>query len=91
IEKVTKHAIISFCTSIAEQFTDKTGKFFHFGVTSSDIIDYALSLQIRDSMSYVIKDLEALCDSQLTKSEETTENITMCRSHGMFAEPMSFG
>lgn len=42
-------------------------------------------------MSYVIKDLEALCDSLLTKAEETKEIITMGRSHGMFAEPMSFG
>ncbi|MDE4974340.1 lyase family protein, partial [Francisella tularensis] len=77
------------CTSIAEQFTAKTGNFFHFGVTSSDIIDSALSLQILDSMSYVIKDLEALCDSLLTKAEEPKEIITMGRSHGMFAEPMS--
>ncbi|MBK2267182.1 adenylosuccinate lyase [Francisella philomiragia] len=91
IEKVTKHDIIAFCTSIAEQFTAETGKFFHFGVTSSDIIDSALSLQIRESMEYVVRDLESLCDSLLAKAQETKEIITMGRSHGMFAEPMSFG
>ena len=91
IEKVTKHDVIAFCTSIAEQFTAETGKFFHFGVTSSDIIDSALSLQIRDSLKFVVKDLEALCDSLYAKAEETKHIITMGRSHGMFAEPMSFG
>lgn len=91
IEKVTKHDIIAFCTSIAEQFTAETGKFFHFGVTSSDIIDSAMSLQIRDSMVYVVADLEALCDSLLVKAEQTKRIITMGRSHGMYAEPMSFG
>ena len=91
IEKVTKHDIIAFCTSIAEQFTAETGKFFHFGVTSSDIIDSAMSLQIRDSMAYVVADLEALCDSLLAKAEQTKRVITMGRSHGMYAEPMSFG
>ena len=91
IEKVTKHDIIAFCTSIAEQFTAETGKFFHFGVTSSDIIDSALSLQIRESLDFVVKDLEELCDSLLAKAQETKHIITMGRSHGMYAEPMSFG
>ncbi len=91
IEQVTKHDVIAFCTSVAEQFTAETGKFFHFGVTSSDIIDSALSLQIRDSLKFVVKDLEALCDSLYAKAEETKHIITMGRSHGMFAEPMSFG
>jgi adenylosuccinate lyase len=91
IEKVTKHDIIAFCTSIAEQFTAETGKFFHFGVTSSDIIDSALSLQIRESLDFVVKDLEALCDSLLAKAQETKHIVTMGRSHGMYAEPMSFG
>lgn len=60
-------------------------------MTSSDIIDSALSLQIRESLDYVVKDLEALCDSLLAKAQETKQIITMGRSHGMFAEPMSFG
>ncbi|GAB4221923.1 MAG: adenylosuccinate lyase [Francisella sp.] len=91
IEKITKHDVIAFCTSISEQFSAEVGKFFHFGVTSSDIIDSALSLQIRDSINYVIKDLEKLCDSLLTKAKQTKNIISMGRSHGMFAEPMSFG
>ena len=91
IEKVTKHDVIAFCTSIAEQFTAETGKFFHFGVTSSDIIDSALSLQIRDSLKFVVEDLEALCDSLLAKAQVTKHIVTMGRSHGMYAEPMSFG
>ena len=91
IEAVTRHDVIAFCTSISEQFSAEIGKFFHFGVTSSDIIDSAMSLQIRDSLKYVVDSLEELCQSLLSKAKETKEIITIGRSHGMFAEPMSFG
>ena len=91
IEAVTRHDVIAFCTSISEQFSAEIGKFFHFGVTSSDIIDSAMSLQIRDSLKYIVDSLEELCQSLLLKAEETKEIITIGRSHGMFAEPMSFG
>ncbi len=91
IEKVTKHDVIAFCTSITDQMDEKFKKFFHYGVTSSDIIDTSLSLQLRDSLQIIIKDMETLLASLKSKAEATKNTITIGRSHGIFAEPMSFG
>src|SRR5688572_12732534 len=57
IEKVTNHDVIAFCTSITEQFAPEDGRFFHFGITSSDVIDTAHALLIKDSMRVIEKDL----------------------------------
>ena len=91
IEKVTKHDIISFCTSITENVDPKVGKYFHFGVTSSDIIDTSLTLQLKQSIEVVVPVLKKLLGTILKRSEEMKDVITIGRSHGMFAEPMSFG
>jgi adenylosuccinate lyase len=91
IEKVTKHDVIAFCTSITEQMQDKYKKYFHYGVTSSDVIDTSLSLQLRDSLDIIIKDMDTLLTSLKKRALDTKELITIGRSHGIFAEPMSFG
>jgi adenylosuccinate lyase len=91
IEKVTNHDVIAFCSSITEQFPPEEGRFFHFGITSSDVIDTAHSLLIRDSMKVVLKDLEALKNSLRTKAEETSDLLCIGRSHGISAEAMIFG
>ena len=91
IEKVTKHDIIAFCTSITENLPADISKYFHFGCTSSDIIDTATNLQIKKSSELILKQLKKLNDSLLSKAEETKHTICMGRSHGMNAEPMSFG
>ena len=91
IEAETKHDVIAFCTSITEQMPPDLSKFFHFGVTSSDIIDTALSLQIKESLNLVIPALKDVCQTLLEKSHECKDILCMGRSHGMFAEPMSFG
>lgn len=91
IEKITKHDIISFCTSITENVDPKVGKYFHFGVTSSDIIDTSLTLQLKQSIEVVLPVMKKLLGTILKRSEEMKEVITIGRSHGMFAEPMSFG
>lgn len=90
IESVTRHDVIAFCTSITEQVDAKHARFFHFGVTSSDILDTALSLQLRDSLSLVITDLKELIASLKAKVDETQDLLCMGRSHGMYAEPMVF-
>ena len=54
IEIVTRHDVIAFCTSITEQLPVSIGKYFHYGVTSSDIIDSALTLQIKDSLDVIL-------------------------------------
>lgn len=91
IEKVTKHDIISFCTSITENLDPQIGKYFHFGVTSSDIIDTALNIQIKQSLEVVLPVFKDLLKTLKVKAEETKDLICIGRSHGMFAEPMSFG
>lgn len=91
IEKETRHDVIAFCTSITEQVDAKASKYFHFGVTSSDIIDTATNLQIKDSLALVIENLENLLLSLETKANETKHILCLGRSHGMYAEPTSFG
>jgi adenylosuccinate lyase len=91
IEKVTNHDVIAFCTSVTEQFAPEEGRFFHFGITSSDVIDTAHALLIRDSMQIVLKDLEDLKVALRTKAKDTSELLCIGRSHGISAEAMIFG
>jgi adenylosuccinate lyase len=91
IEKATKHDVIAFCSSITEQIPAEIGKYFHFGVTSSDIIDTALSLQIKSSLECLIPRLEKLCSGLKARAQEFKDVVCMGRSHGMNAEPTSFG
>ena len=90
IEATTKHDVIAFCTSITEQVEEKYARFFHYGVTSSDILDTALMLQIKECIHILIKDINRLIQA-IEKQVNQTENI-LCigRSHGMSAEPMIF-
>lgn len=91
LEAQLHHDVIAFTTSITEQVDDQASKYFHFGCTSSDIIDTALSLQIKESVKIELADLDALISSLWNKALATKELYTLGRSHGMFAEPMSFG
>lgn len=90
IESITNHDIIAFCSSITEQVPAEIGKFFHFGCTSSDIIDTALSLQLKDSLEIELHSLKELLKTLAARAEETKFLPSMGRSHGMYAEPVSF-
>lgn len=91
IEKTTGHDVIAFCTSITEQFDVTSGRFFHFGITSSDVIDTAHALLIKDSMKVISKDLTSLLESLHKKADETKDLLCIGRSHGIHAEAMIFG
>lgn len=91
IEQETRHDIIAFCTSITENLPPEHGKYFHFGVTSSDIIDSALTLQIKESLDVIIPAFNNLLKTIFRKADETKNLVCIGRSHGMYAEPMSFG
>jgi adenylosuccinate lyase len=91
IEQVVKHDVIAFCSSITEQLPPSLARYFHYGVTSSDIIDTSLMLQIKKSMSVIQKDLKTLLGVLKTLSWRMKDWPCMGRSHGMYAEPMSFG
>lgn len=91
IEKTTKHDVIAFCTSITENLPKDISKYFHFGCTSSDIIDTATTLQIKQSVELIEHQMDKLIKSLNIQAEKTKHIICMGRSHGMNAEPMSFG
>lgn len=91
IELVTRHDVIAFCTSITEQLPADIGKYFHYGVTSSDVIDSALTLQIKASLEVVMKSYDLFMKALKSRALETKTLMTLGRSHGMYAEPMSFG
>lgn len=91
IEKTTRHDVIAFCSSITEQLPHDVSKFFHFGVTSSDIIDTATTIQIRNSVKLILNQVKLLLTTLEGQAENTKNTLCMGRSHGMNAEPMSFG
>jgi adenylosuccinate lyase len=91
IEADVHHDVIAFCSSITEQLPPELGRYFHFGVTSSDIIDSALMIQVRDSLKIVVPQFEKLLVSLYSLAERSRDIIAMGRSHGMYAEPLSYG
>lgn len=90
IERETKHDVIAFVSNVAEN-VGPSGKYIHYGLTSSDVLDTALSLQIRDAGVLLLKTLDQLLET-LKKSGIKYKN-TLCagRTHGMHAEPTTFG
>ncbi len=90
IEKITKHDVIAFVSSVAEN-VGPHGKFVHFGMTSSDVLDTAFSLQVWEATDLLMAGVQRLerSLSKLVKKHEST--ICPGRTHGMFAEPTSFG
>jgi len=91
IEKEVKHDVIAFCQSVTENLPHGVSKYFHFGCTSSDIIDTALSLQIKASLELIQKQYKKLLKALESKARDQRYLVSMGRSHGMNAEPMSFG
>jgi len=90
IEEITRHDVIAFCSSITEQVAPEKARFFHYGVTSSDILDTALALQTQDSLLVIIKDIKSLLNALTEQIEASKDLLCLGRSHGMSAEPMIF-
>ena len=90
IEKKVKHDVIAFLTSITEK-VGKEAKYLHKGMTSSDVLDTCFNLQLKQSGEILIKDLDFLLSS--IKKQATKHKFTVCmgRSHGIHAEPITFG
>ena len=90
IEKKVKHDVIAFLTSITEK-VGKDAKYLHKGMTSSDVLDTCFNLQLKQSGNVLIKDLELLISS--VKKQAIKHKYTVCigRSHGIHAEPITFG
>ncbi|MDB5693215.1 MAG: adenylosuccinate lyase [Alphaproteobacteria bacterium] len=90
IEAVTKHDVIAFLTWVAEQVGDEA-RFMHQGMTSSDVLDTCLAVQLRDAADLLIADLDALLAVLRRRAEEHKLTPTIGRSHGIHAEPVTFG
>ena len=90
IERVTQHDVIAFTTAVAEH-VGPAARWLHFGLTSSDVIDTAQALQMREACDILLKDLDALMQAVRTRAEEHRHTPMIGRTHGVHAEPMTFG
>jgi len=90
IEKITKHDMVAFTTSVSESIGDDS-RYFHMGLTSYDVVDTALSILIRDSLNLIIEKAEKLKEVLKDKAIEWKDIIVMGRTHGVHAEPITFG
>jgi adenylosuccinate lyase len=90
IEAEVKHDVIAFTTSVAE-YVGPASRFFHFGLTSSDVLDTALALQVRDASEVIFSGLDRLLDVLKRRAHEFKTTIIVGRTHGIHAEPTTFG
>ena len=90
IEKKTKHDVIAFINNVSS-YIGESSKYFHHGVTSSDIIDTSFSIQLKQTGEIIRKQLRMLIKELKTKSLKYKNTIMMGRSHGIHAEPITFG
>jgi adenylosuccinate lyase len=90
IERTTQHDVIAFTTAVAEH-VGSSARWLHFGMTSSDVIDTAQALQMREACDVVLQDLGALADAVRTRAFEHRRTPMIGRTHGVHAEPMTLG
>lgn len=90
IEKVTKHDLIAFTTSVAESLGEES-RWVHYGITSSDCIDTAVALQMRDSLKIILEDIKQVREVIKKKAMEHKDTLMVGRSHGIHGEPITFG
>jgi len=90
IEQTTQHDVIAFTTAVAES-VGPSARWLHFGLTSSDVIDTAQALQMRDACDVILADLAALSDAVRERAFEHRRTPMIGRTHGVHAEPMTFG
>ncbi len=90
IEQQTQHDVIAFTTAVAEK-VGPSARWLHFGMTSSDAIDTAQALQMREACDLILKDLDALGDATRDRAIEHRRTPMIGRTHGVHAEPMTLG
>jgi adenylosuccinate lyase len=91
LEKTLNHDVIGFTTAVAEAIDDPASRWFHFGLTSSDVIDTAFALQMVQSADILIEDVKALRQVLARRAREHQFTPCIGRSHGIHAEPTTFG
>lgn len=90
IEAITKHDLIAFTTSVAESLGEES-RWVHYGITSSDCIDTAVALQMRDSLKIILEDIKQVREAIKVRAYEHKNTLMVGRSHGIHGEPITFG
>ncbi len=90
IEAITRHDLIAFTTSVSESLGEES-RWFHYGMTSSDTVDSAVALQMRDSLNLIIEDVKMVIESIKKRALEHKMTLMVGRSHGIHGEPITFG
>ena len=90
IEEVTKHDVIAFTTNVAE-YVGPSSRFIHLGMTSSDVLDTCLAVQLKQAGELIMADLVAFRDILARRAKEHKSTVCIGRSHGIHAEPTTFG
>jgi len=90
IEEKVRHDVVAFLTNVAE-YVGPEARYIHLGLTSSDILDTGLALQMREAADIIIQDLEDLAETLKRKAREHKDTLMMGRTHGVHAEPITLG
>jgi adenylosuccinate lyase len=90
IEAITQHDVIAFTTAVAEH-VGPAARYLHFGLTSSDVIDTAQALQMREACGLIVKNISVLMEAVRERADEHRRTPMIGRTHGVHAEPMTFG
>ena len=90
IEAVTRHDVIAFVSSLTEVIGED-GRFIHMGLTSSDVLDTALAVQLKEASDLLLEDLDDLLAVLKRRALEHKKTLMIGRSHGIHAEPITFG
>src|SRR3982074_355839 len=90
IEQITQHDVIAFTTAVAEK-VGPSARWLHFGLTSSDVIDTAQALQMREACDVLLRALDGLAQAIRDRALEHRRTPMIGRTHGVHAEPMTFG
>src|SRR5881628_982807 len=90
IEAEVKHDMIAFTTSVSE-YVGPASRYFHFGLTSSDVLDTAMALQVADASAIILADFQRLLDVLKKRAYEFKTTVVVGRTHGIHAEPTTFG
>ncbi len=90
IERTTKHDVIAFLTYLAEEIGEEA-RFLHQGMTSSDVLDSCLAVQLRQAGDLLVEDIDLLLNALEARAHETKDMVCIGRSHGIHAEPTTMG
>ena len=90
IERTTDHDVIAFVSQVAETIGPE-GRFLHLGLTSSDVVDTALALQLRDAGELLLRDCDRLLSALIARARGESDTLMMGRTHSVHAEPITFG